>query len=334
MNENTIALSARVQRSPDSLQAAEKAGDSLSVATVTVAFNARQVLPRQIAALSRQTYPVSEIIVVDNASTDGTADFLAREFPRVTVLRMPENLGASGALAQGLSYAALQKKHDWVWMFDDDSLPADNALELLVQNASTLRRTDPEVAIVAPLCVHGETGVCYTPLFWRNGYVNPPSEQLNQRLWFADLVINAGTLVHQAVIKKIGLPRADFFMDFFDFEYCLRARAHDYKIAIVTEAKLLHEVGYTRQVRLPGYVNRWMDHAPWREYYISRNMTYVAWWLYPGWRTKRFVLRHLLRHAGGVILFGNKKLACLRKMTQGFGDGVRARLGVRFLPPQ
>lgn len=306
--------------------------ESVSVATVTVAFNARHVLPRQISALYRQTFRINEIIVVDNASTDGTADFLAREFPQVTVLRMLNNLGASGALAKGLTYAVLEKNHGWVWMFDDDSLPQDNALELLIQAAHTLRRTEPEVAIVAPLCVHGETGFCYTPLFWRNGYVKPQSEQLKEQIWFADLVINAGTLVHESVVRKIGVPRADFFMDFFDFEYCLRARANDYKIAIVSQAKLLHEIGDTREVRLPGYVNRWMDHAPWREYYITRNMTYVGWWLYPNWRTKRFVLRHLIRHAGGVALFGTKKLACLRKMVQGFWDGLRANLGIRFLP--
>jgi len=327
-----MAIKAHMQESVEALQAVPQKDESSSVATVTVAFNARHVLPRQIAALSRQTFPVSEIIIVDNASTDGTADFLAREFPQVTVLRMPKNLGASGALAQGMAYAALQKNHDWVWMFDDDSLPQGNALELLIQSASTLRHADPRVAIMAPLCVHGETGFCYTPLFWNNGYVKPGSEQLNEQVWFADLVINAGTLVHQSVVKKIGLPRADFFMDFFDFEYCLRARAHDYKIAVVSEAKLLHEIGNTRQVRLPGYVNRWMDHAPWREYYITRNMTYVGWWLYPDWRTKRFVLRHLIRHAGGVVLFGTKKLACLRKMVQGFWDGIRANLGIRFVP--
>ena len=216
----------------------EQVSESVSVATVTVAFNARHVLPRQIAALSRQTFRINEIIVVDNASTDGTADFLAREFPHVTVLRMPKNLGASGALAQGMTYAALQKNHGWVWMFDDDSLPEDNALELLIRNAYTLRRTEPEVAIMAPLCVHGKTGFCYTPLFWRNGYVTPRSEQLKEQIWFADLVINAGTLVHESVVRKIGVPRADFFMDFFDFEYCLRARANNYKIAVISQARL------------------------------------------------------------------------------------------------
>ena len=45
------------------------------------------------------------------------------------------------------------------------------------------------------------------------------------------------------MVEAIGLPRADFFMDFFDFEYCLRARSHGYRIAVITRSKLAHEIG-------------------------------------------------------------------------------------------
>jgi GT2 family glycosyltransferase len=305
---------------------------SQSVASVTVAFNAKGVLPRHIEALTRQTRPIQEIVVVDNASTDGTAAWLGERYPQVTVLRMAENLGAGGALAAGMKYAALERRHDWLWLFDDDSVPKEDALEVLVDRAESARVTDNRIGIVAPLCVHEDTGACYTPLFWRNGYVKPSPEFLKKPTWFADLVINAGSMVHREVVEKIGLPRADFFMDFFDFEYCLRAGAQGYRVLVVSDSKLLHEIGATREVRVLGYVNRWMDHAPWREYYISRNMTYVAWWLYPNWPTKRFVLRHLVRHGGGVLLFGSHKLACLKRMVQGFRDGVRGSLGIRFRP--
>lgn len=303
-----------------------------SIATLTVAYNAAGVLPKQIEALLRQTSPVAEIIVVDNASTDGTSELLAARYPQVTVLSMLENSGASGALAFGLAYAALEKRHDWVWMFDDDSMPKEDSLETLLNGLGSLEKLEHEIGIVAPLCIHERTGSCYTPLFWRDGYVRPGPHVLRQSIWFADLVINAGTLVNRRVVENIGLPRADFFMDFFDFEYCLRARSHGYRIAVVTESKLFHEIGCTREVRLPGYVNRWTDHAPWREYYITRNMTYVGWWLYSNIRTKRFVLRHLFRHAGGILLFGTNKLACLQKMLQGFWDGCRGSLGIRFGP--
>jgi GT2 family glycosyltransferase len=308
-----------------------------SVASVTTAYDAVHKLPRQLDALLRQTRPLQEIIVVDNSSSDSTRQLLAGRYPQVTVLAMPANLGAAGAWSAGLDYAALQKRHDWVWAFDDDSVPDAGALEGLLQGAepavtADARNGDGETGMVAMLPVHRETGACYPPLLWREGFRRPPAETLREPVWFADLAIVSGLLVRRELVEAIGLPRADFFMDFFDFEYCLRARSHGYRIAVVSGVKLAHEIGDARPVRLPGYSALWPNHAPWREYYISRNLAYAMWWLYPSGSGKAFALRHLARHAGGVLLFGRDKIACLTKMVQGFSDGRRARLGIRFRP--
>jgi rhamnopyranosyl-N-acetylglucosaminyl-diphospho-decaprenol beta-1,3/1,4-galactofuranosyltransferase len=304
-----------------------------SVASVTTAFNALRVLPRQMDALRRQSRPLQEIIVVDNGSTDGTVQMLADQYPEVTVLRMPANIGAAGAWATGLEYAALKKRHDWVCAFDDDSVPGDLALQGLMEAVESQIAGD-EIGMVSALPVHPETGTCYPPLLWKEGFVKPSAEMLRQPVWFADLSFASGSMVRRELVEKIGLPRADFFMDFFDFEYCLRARSQGYKIAVVTGVKLAHSVGNARQVRLPWYSALWPDHSPWREYYIIRNMAYVTWWLYPSGVTKRFTLRHLARHACGSLLFGSNKFACVKKMAQGFSDGRRARLGIRFQPDQ
>jgi GT2 family glycosyltransferase len=303
-----------------------------TIATVTVAYNAAQSLPRQIDALMRQTRSLQEIIVVDSASTDDTRAVLAKRYPQVTVIEMPENLGIGGGLAAGMAYAALEKQHDWVWTFDADSVPNDDALEALIERTESLGNMEDKVGIVACLPVHRESGTCYEPLLWRDGFVKPPAELMRQEIWFADLVISSGCMVRREVVERVGLPRADFFMDFVDFEYCLRARSHGYMIAVVTGCELDHEVGSARSVHIPGFSGLWPDHVPWREYYISRNMVYAAWWLYPNRRTKQFVVRHLIRHAGGALLFGSNKLACLKKMAQGFYDGRRASLGIRFRP--
>jgi len=320
-------------------------GITISIASVTTAYNAACVLPRQLGALLGQTRPLQEIVVVDNGSSDGTRQMLAGRYPQVTVLPLPANVGAAGAWAAGLEYAALKRRHDWIWTFDDDSVPDPSALETLLAvshtpvNASdTADRPDRDEwggpAIIAMLPVHAGTGKCYLPLLWRERFCKPTLEDLRQPVWFADLAIASGLLVRSEVVKTVGLPRADFFMDFFDFEYCLRARAHGYRIAVVTGARLAHEIGKAREVRLPGFSVLWPNHAPWREYYMSRNLTYALWWLYPSAPGKRFALGHLLRHAVGVLLFGSHQAACLRKMAQGFWDGRRARLGVRFRPLQ
>jgi GT2 family glycosyltransferase len=297
-----------------------------------MAYNSERVLPRQMEALLRQTRPLQEIIVVDNASTDTTAKMLAQRFPQVTVLRMPRNLGAGGALEAGIGYAALTKRHDWVWTFDDDSVPEDDALWTLLNGTVGVQLDPCKVGMMAPLPIHADTGICYPPLLWHDGFVKPSANLLKQSVWLADLVFVSGCLVRREVVEEVGLPRADFFMDFIDFEYCLRVRSRGYHIAVVNKCKLAHEVGNARWVRLPGFSALWPDHAPWREYYMSRNITYAAWSLYPSFKTKQFVVKHLARHAGGVLLFGSNKMACLNKMMQGFSDGLRARLGTRFLP--
>jgi GT2 family glycosyltransferase len=303
-----------------------------SVASITTAYNGAHTLPQHLDALLEQRRSLQEIIVVDNASTDETSAMLAARYPQVTVLRMSENLGAGGGLASGLAYAALQKRHDWIWTFDQDSVPAAGALEIMLKEAEVWPETSAEIGIMAALPVNQEMETCSVPWFWRNGFAKPPAELLCQPVMFPDLVITSGSIVRREVVERIGLPRSDFFMDFVDYEYCLRARSHGYKIAVITRAKMQHEIGKARKVRLFGRNRLWSDHSPFREYYMSRNLVYSVWWLYPSSRTRQFVLRHLLRHAGGVLLFGSDKLACLKRMAQGFWDGRRASLGVRFRP--
>jgi rhamnosyltransferase len=256
---------------------------------------------------------------------------LEKRYPQVTVLKMPENLGIGGGLAAGMAYAATEKKHDWVWTFDQDSVPNGDALQALLEGSETAV-AEGEVGIVAMLPVHQRTGECYYPLLWRDGFVKPSKQLVRQPIWFADLVISSGCMVRREVVEKVGLPRADFFIDFVDFEYCIRVRSQGYKIAVINRAKLAHEEGNARKIQLPGYSGLWPVQAPFREYYMSRNLAYVAWWLYPNHGTKRFVVGYLARQACKVLFFGSNKLACLRKMAQGFWDGRKANLGIRFRP--
>jgi len=299
-----------------------------------MAYNAARVLPRQVEALLRQSRPLQEIIVVDNASTDGTIAMLAERYPQVTVLRMSENLGAAGAWAAGLSYAAVERGYDWVWTFDDDSVPEEGALDCLL---SGLARLDldgngHEVGMIVPMPFNRETGAHYPPSFWRNGFVKSTNKQISHPVWFADLAIASGSLVRREAVRSVGVPRADFFMDVFDFEYCLRLRGHGYRIAVITGAEMAHEIGNTRKVNFPGYKRLWMNQPPWREYYLSRNLTHLAWRLYPNFLTRVSMARHLAVHFAGVLLFSSNGFACAARIIQGVTDGLRGRLGIRVRP--
>ena len=306
--------------------------DKPSIASVTTAYNGAGVLARNLDALIAQTRPLEEIIVVDNASVDGVSALMAERYPQVTLLRMAQNLGTGGALAAGLAYAALEKKHDWVWMFDQDSVPAPDALETMLEESQGFGGEAGEIGMLAAIPIDENMETSSTPWLWRNRFVKPLPELLRQPVFLTDLIITSGSMVRRKVVEDIGLPRTDFFIDFVDYEYCLRARKRGYKIAVITRAKLRHEVGKVHKVHFLGRTHIWSEHHPFREYYYSRNLAYSVWWLYPNLAAKWFLLLHLMRRAVGVLLFGPGRLASLKKIVQGLHDGRRASLGIRFRP--
>jgi GT2 family glycosyltransferase len=301
-----------------------------SIASVTVAYNAEKCLGKNLDALLRQTRVLDEVIVVNNASTDGTLRMLAERYPQVSVLNLPHNVGAAGGFAEGLAYAATHKQHDFTWLFDDDSVPPDDGLESLLNGLVVARESRANVGILAPLPIHSETKLSYPGLLWKSGWVQPSAMQLRDPVCFVDAVICSGTLVSREVVEQVGVPRADFFMDFFDFEYCLRIRRRGYNVAMISNSYLDHAVGNVRTVNFLGHSRAWADHAPWREYYMSRNQTFTIWKDYPDWRSRFFIFRTLFRHAAGILLFGEEKLPCLKMMLRGFLDGRAGKLGDRF----
>src|SRR5262249_58123432 len=113
---------------------------AMSVASVTLAYNAKTLVARQIEALLGQAESLREIIVVDNASSDGTAEFVAATYPNVTIIQLPANEGVGGGDSAGLQYAVYEKNHDWVWTLDQDSVPGPDALSKLLSVVGEAKR--------------------------------------------------------------------------------------------------------------------------------------------------------------------------------------------------
>jgi GT2 family glycosyltransferase len=116
-------------------------GPGALVSLITVNFNGKQWLEDHLQALQRQSYPSTEIIVVDNASTDGSADLVERCFPEVRLLRSPRNLGFAGGNNLGMRAA----RGEFVALVNNDAFPEAHWLEALVAEAQSW----PNAAAVA-----------------------------------------------------------------------------------------------------------------------------------------------------------------------------------------
>jgi len=295
-----------------------------SIASLTVPHNGAEVLQRHLDALKRQTQKVDEIVVVNNASTTDTLDLLAAKFPEVTVL----NLSTSGGGAAGLNYAAIMRKYDWVWLFDQDSVPAEDGLELLLAGLQHLNGDAVSFGILAPVGASPETKMTCPGLSWQGGRLVKISRDSDRPITPVDPVISSGSLVRREAIAAVGLPRADFFMDFVDYEHCLRLRRHRFKIAVVGDSHLDHVLGAPTTFNILGHTTHWTDHAPWRIYYMTRNEVFTIRQYDSKWRNKAFLFLRLARYVLFLLLSGKRKPAGM--MYRGSLDGRAGRLGIRF----
>lgn len=218
----------------------------MRVVAVVVTYNRLGLLQRLVERL--ETVPgLDEVLVVDNASTDGTGEWLTtlddrdpgEERPTVPVLgrTLTENGGGAGGFHDGLAWA-LERGADLAWLMDDDGLPDQDCLATLLEQTGldfwgplVVDEADPG-RLVFPIRLPGGTRTVHA-------LADVEAAARNGRIDGIVIPFN-GVLVTRALVERIGLPRAEFFIWGDDHEYRLRAEAAGARIATVVGAQVRH----------------------------------------------------------------------------------------------
>jgi dTDP-4-dehydrorhamnose reductase len=247
------------------------------VHAAVLTYNRQELLLLCLAALRDQTERPDRVIIVDNASTDGTAERLRAEGflddPLFAYVRLEENIGASGGFAR-LFHEVWRSGAEWGWFMDDDLIVAPDALAEL-KRAFTLHFAHPEEVgfLVAnevtpdgkPTDVpivderHGGEASAEWGAYLASGLVKVRSSALN------------ATLIPRTTLAAFGAPALDFVVWGEDTDYCLR----------ITERRPAYLVGRSRAVHLRGVAGELDIFAEPagprldRFYYLYRNTVYL-----------------------------------------------------------
>jgi len=122
--------------------------DAPKVIAVVVTYNRRDLLLESLAAVLAQSRAPDSVIVVDNASADGTADAVRNAFPGVQLAELARNSGGAGGFAAGISLA-LAGAADLIWLMDDDTVPEPGALAALLAARDRMAARARPPALVA-----------------------------------------------------------------------------------------------------------------------------------------------------------------------------------------
>lgn len=225
------------------------------VAAVVVTFNRLEKLKNVLHSLESQTRLPDQLIVVDNASTDDTAEYL-EEYKRnfsladsidLVVVTLPENVGGAGGFSAGMC-KSYELGADFAWIFDDDGYPEPQALEKLVEGYdAAVSELGPDVPFACSMVdyIDGTISEMNNPITtWDWGRLQAKG---HTNLVLVNRCSFVSVLVPRWVMEAYGLPYKEYFIWFDDAEYTLRISKACPGVE-VTDSVVLHDMGENKGV--------------------------------------------------------------------------------------
>lgn len=184
------------------------------IAAVVVTYNRKELLQQCIEKLQEQTVSL-DILIIDNASIDGTNELFINIKSNIKYFNTGSNLGGAGGFSFGIK-KAIELDYEYLWILDDDTMPTSTALAKFLEKDKILAGN---YGFLSSKVLWKDESICSMNIQKRTKWKqvkNFNNEQLIQYASFVSLFMRAGT------VKKVGLPYKEFFIWADDWEYTRR----------------------------------------------------------------------------------------------------------------
>ena len=232
---------------------------------VVVTYNRLELLKCCLEKLFAQTYGLNRIIVVNNASTDGTKEYLKliSKDPRMVVINLKKNLGGAGGFYHGVK-RAYELGCDHIWLMDDDTMPEPNALEELIRGLDHIGAE--KVGFLGSNVLYKDGSPCIMNISravkrWNDHFADGLVEVFHSSF--------VSMLIPSAVVEKVGLPIREYFIWGDDAEYSTRIIRAGYPGFMVSGSTVYHYMSENAGIDIFTASPERLD----RFYYFYRNIT-------------------------------------------------------------
>jgi len=274
--------------------------DGTLLSLIIVSWNVQKDLRACLDSLRASAETPHEIIVVDNASHDGTMPMLQEEFPQVRLLANPDNRGFAAANNQGLAVATGQ----FLLLLNPDTLVPAGGLGTLLAFA----QSHPEAGVIGPrllnadgslqhscrrfptvwaaLFRHTFLGRCFPNAHWMREYLM--SDWVHDEPREVDWVSGACLLIRREAFAQVGGLDESFYWGSEDVDYCYRMHRAGWKVLYTPQPAVTHLIGRsTDQVLVPTIIR---THRSMQRLYtkhfarnpVSRSLVTMGIWLRAG----------------------------------------------------
>jgi GT2 family glycosyltransferase len=233
------------------------------IGVLVLNHNGQRWLPTIYQSIREQSYPQAKIYLVDNASTDSSVEWTQKEFPEVTILRMPSNLGYCMAYNLAMKQA-FADQCDWlIWANNDVKLEA-GCLSAMVEAT----QSDARIGVAGPAFLSWEKDEPNYYILGNYPQAIPAIENRSKDPMDGEWVEGSFLMVRRGCYESVGPLDPFLFFYWEEADFCRRARFRDWRVVLVPAAIARHYAGGWAEAEREN--KRTANYLQTRNYYIYK----------------------------------------------------------------
>lgn len=230
------------------------------ISIVILNWNGKKHLKKCLLSIKKVSYFPFEAIVVDNSSSDGSAEMVKKEFPQVVLVLNKKNLGYSGGNNVGIK----KSTGSYVFILNNDTEVTEDFLDPLVavmEKDATIGCVQPKLLYASDHMLLNAVGSYFTStgFLYHYGYrkkSNPKQYNLPLTIYSAK---GAGMLLRKSALEKVGLFDEDFFIFFEETDLCHRLWLAGYKIVYIPSSIIYHHEAVDTSKQMKDYTRNYLS---------------------------------------------------------------------------